>query len=345
MPEKRQVSISVRSRSSASRRAVAGCNSLLVAALVFSAVTVSSIAQAQAWPSKPIRLVLPVAPGGGADTIARLVSQKVGAAVGQQFLIDNRGGAGGNIAAEIVAKAEPDGHTLAMVLSSYTINASLYKKLNYDPARDFTPISLLASSPFLLVVHPSLPVRNLKEFIALSRSTKGGLTYASSGSGLLAHLAMELLKSTAKFEATHIPYKGTGPAMMDTVAGHVMANFPTMISGLANVKAGRLRAIGVTSRTRSPLLPDVPTIAEQGFPDYEVNGWYGWLAPAGTPQSIVTRLHEEVAKAVRMNDVRDKLAADGAVPIGSTPAEFARFIQSETVKWARVVKSSGATAE
>ena len=315
------------------------------AAIAIVTLAAAASAGAQAWPAKPIRLVLPVAPGGGADTIARLVSQKVGAAIGQQFVIDNRGGAGGNIAAEIVARAEPDGHTLVMVLSSHTINPSLYKKLNYDPAKDFTPITLLARSPFLLVVHPSLPVRNVKEFIALSRKTPGGLTYASSGSGLLAHLAMELLKSIGKFEATHIPYKGTGPAMMDTVAGHVVANFPTMISGLANVKAGRLRAIGVTSRERSPLLPDVPTVAEQGFPDYEVNGWYGWLAPAGTPRPIVARLHEEAARAVRMKDVSEKLAADGAIPIGSTPEEFTRFIRAETQKWAQVVKQSGATAE
>jgi tripartite-type tricarboxylate transporter receptor subunit TctC len=303
------------------------------------------LAAAQSYPTKPIRLVLPVAPGGGADVIARTVSQKVGIALGQQFLIDNRGGAGGNIAAEIVAKAEPDGYTLVMVLSSHAINVSLYRKLNYDPVKDFAPISLLAASPFLLVVHPSLPVHSVKEFIALSRATKGGLTYASSGSGLLAHLAMELLKSLGKFEATHIPYKGTGPAMMDTVAGHVAANFPTMISGLQTVKAGRLRAIAVTSRQRSALLPEVPTVAEQGFPDYEVNGWYGWLAPAATPPRIIALLHEEVARAVRMNDVREKLGADGAVPLGTTPDEFAQFIQSETVKWAKVVKFSGATAE
>ena len=308
-------------------------------------LALTPLAAAQSYPTKHIRLVLPVAPGGGADLIARTVSQKVGDALGQQFLIDNRGGAGGNIAAEIVAKAEPDGHTLVMVLSSHTINVSLYKKLNYDPVKDFAPISLLATSPFLLVVHPSLPVRNVKEFIALSRTTKGGLTYASSGSGLLAHLAMEMLKSLGKFEATHIPYKGTGPAMMDTVAGHVAANFPTMISGLQNVKAGRLRAIAVTSRQRSALLPEVPTVAEQGFPDYEVNGWYGWLAPAGTPPKIIALLHEEAAKAVRMTDVREKFAAYGAVPLGSTPDEFARFIRSEMVKWAKVVKLSGATAE
>lgn len=308
-------------------------------------LALAPLAAAQNYPTKPIRLVLPVAPGGGADIIARTVSQKVGTALGQQFLVDNRGGAGGNIAAEIVAKAEPDGHTLVMVLSSHAINVSLYKKLNYDPVRDFTPISLLATSPFLLVVHPSVPARNVKEFIALSRATKGGLSYASSGSGLLAHLAMELLKNLGKFEATHIPYKGTGPAMMDTMAGHVATNVPTLISGLQNVKAGRLRAIGVTSRQRSVLLPEVPTIAEQGFPDYEVNGWYGWLAPAGTPPKIVALLHEETARAVRTNDVRERLAADGAVALGSTPDEFARFIQSEMTKWAKVVKFSGATAE
>jgi tripartite-type tricarboxylate transporter receptor subunit TctC len=304
-----------------------------------------AMAHAQGYPTKPIRLVLPVAPGGGADTIARTVGQKVGAAIGQQFVIDNRGGAGGNIAAEIVAKSPPDGHTLGMVLSSHTINVSLYKKISYDPVKDFAPVSLLASSPFLFVVHPSLPVRNVKEFIALSRKTRGGLSYASSGSGLLAHLAMELLKSQGNFEATHIPHRGTGPAMMDTVAGHVAANFPTMISGLQNVKAGRLKALAVTSRQRSTLLPDVPTVAEQGFADYEVNGWYGWLAPAGTPQKVIALLHEEAARAIRASDVRERLIADGAVPVGSTPEEFARFIQSEIVIWAKVVKQSGAVAE
>ena len=299
----------------------------------------------QPYPTKPIRLVLPVAPGGGADIIARTVGQKVTAAIGQPFVIDNRGGAGGNIAAEIVAKSPPDGHTLGMVLSSHTINVSLYKKINYDPVKDFTPISLLATAPFLLVVHPSLPARNVKEFIALSKKSKGGLPYASSGSGLLAHLAMELLKVQAGFDATHIAYRGTGPAMMDTVAGHVAANFPTMISGLQTVKAGRLRALAVTSRQRSPLLPDIPTVIEQGFPDYEVTAWYGWLAPAGTPQKIIALLHEEAAKAIRMQDVRERLQADGAAPVGSTPEEFARFIQSETVKWAKVVKQAGVTAE
>jgi tripartite-type tricarboxylate transporter receptor subunit TctC len=273
------------------------------------------------------------------------VSQKVGAAIGQQFVVDYRGGAGGNIAAETVAKAEPDGYTLVMVLSSFAINPVLYRKVNYDVVRDFAPITLLATSPFLLVVHPSLPATNVQEFVVLSRKTKGGLPYASSGSGLLAHLAMELLKSLAKFEATHVPYKGTGAAMIDTVAGHTVANFPTMISGLQTVKAGKLRALGVTSLQRSPLLPEVPTIAEQGYPGYEVNGWYGWLAPAATPRNVVATLHAETTKAVRLPDVRERLANDGAVPIGSTPDEFARFIQSEMSKWGKVVKQAKITVD
>ena len=305
----------------------------------------TTAASAQTYPTKPIRLVLPVTPGGGADTIARTVSQKVGAALGQQFIVDYRGGAGGNIAAETVAKAEPDGHTLVMVLSSFAINPILYKKVNYDPVKDFAPITLIATSPFLLVVHPSLPAKNVQEFVALSRATKGGLAYASSGSGLLAHLAMELLRSLAKFEATHVPYKGTGAAMIDTVAGHTVANFPTMISGLQTVKAGKLRALGVTSLQRSPLLPQVPTIAEQGYPGYEVIAWYGWLAPAGTPRQIIATLNAETAKAVRMPDVRERLVNDGAFPIGSTPDEFARFIRSEMVKWEKVVKQAKITAE
>lgn len=305
----------------------------------------AAAAGAQTYPTKPIRLILPVTPGGGADVIARTVGQKVGAALGQPFLVDYRGGAGGNIAAETVAKAEPDGHTLVMVLSSFAINPSLYKKVNYDPVRDFAPITLIATSPFLLVVHPSLPAKNVQEFVALSRASKGGLAYASSGSGLLAHLAMELLRSLARFEATHVPYKGTGAAMMDTVAGHTVANFPTMISGLQTVKAGKLRALGVTSLQRSPLLPQVPTIAEQGYPGYEVTAWYGWLAPAGTSKQIIATLNAETVKAIRMPDVKERLVNDGAFPIGSTPEEFARFIQSEMVKWAKVVKQAKITAE
>ena len=299
----------------------------------------------QNYPIKPIRLVLPVAPGGGADIIARLVSQKVGMALGKPFILDNRGGAGGNIAAELVAKAEPDGYTLLMVLSSHTINGSLYKKLNYDPIKDFIPITLLATSPFLLVLNPSINANNLQEFITLSKKKKGGLTYASSGSGLLAHLAMVYLQDLGKFEATHIPYKGTGPAMTDTIAGHVAANFPTIISGLENVRAGRLRAIAVTGRKRSDRLPDVLTIAEQGFPEYEVNGWYGWLAPTGTPTLVIRRIQQETAIAINEKEVKDQLTADGAIPIGSNNEEFSNFIQKEAKKWAKVVKSSGAIVE
>ncbi len=302
-------------------------------------------AHAQQYPNRPIRLVLPVSSGGGADVIARTVGSRIGASLGQQVVVDNRGGAGGNISAEIVAKSDPDGYTLAMVLSSHTINPSLYKKLNYDAIRDFTPIVLLATSPFVLVVHPSLPAKNVKEFIALSKTRKGGLPYGSSGSGLLAHLAMELLKTMGGFEATHIPYKGTGAAMMDTVAGHISANFPTMISGLSTIRSGRLRALGVTSLQRSKLLPDVPTVAEQGFAGYEVNGWYGLLAPAGTPREIIALLNSESIKALIATDVRERLTNDGAVPVGNTPEEFAAFLRAETAKWARVVKYSGATAE
>jgi len=317
----------------------------LLALLSAALLVFTPVASAQSYPTKPIRLVLPVTPGGGADTIARTVSQKVGAALGQQFIVDYRGGAGGNIAAETVAKADPDGHTLVMVLSSFAINPILYRKVNYDPVKDFVPITLIATSPFLLVVHPSLPAKNVQEFVALSRATKGGLAYASSGSGLLAHLAMELLRSLAKCEATHVPYKGTSAAMIDTVAGHTVANFPTMISGLQTVKAGKLRPLGVTSLQRSPLLPQVPTIDEQGYPGYEVIAWYGWLAPAGTPRQIIATLNAETVKAIRMSDVKERLVNEGAFPIGSTPDEFARFIRSEMLKWEKVVKQAKITAE
>jgi tripartite-type tricarboxylate transporter receptor subunit TctC len=302
-------------------------------------------AAAQNFPSKSVRFVVGLPPGGGTDTVARMVGQKLAPAISQQVVIDNRPGAAGNIAAELVARSAPDGYTLVVVTASHAVNPSLYKKLSYDAIKDFAPITQLTSQPYIFVVHPSVPVKNVKDFIALSKTRKGGLTYASSGAGLLGHLGMELLKTMGKFEATHIPYKGAAPALIDTISGQVEAFFPTIISGLPQVKAGKVRAIAVTTKERSPLLPNVPTVAEQGFPGYEVNGWYGLLAPAGTPKEVVSYLNTEVVKVLRQPDIKERMASEGAVPVGNAPEQFAVYIRSEMEKWAKVVRQSGATVD
>jgi len=317
-----------------------------VGALVLASACLQATAVfAQAFPAKPVRIVVGLAPGGGTDIITRMVGQKLSVAINQQVVVDNRAGAAGNIAAELVAKAPPDGYTLIVVTASHAVNPSLYKKLGYDPIKDFTPITQLTSQPYLFVVHPSVPVKNVKEYIALSKTRKGGLTYASSGSGLLGHLGMELLMSQGNFRGTHVPYKGAGPALLDTMAGQVDAFLPTIISGLPFAKSGKVRAIGITSTKRSTLLPEVATVAEQGFPGFEVSGWYGMLAPAGLPKEVLAVLYGETAKVLRQQDIKDRMAGDGAEPVGSTPEEFAAYLQSETVKWAKVVKLSGASAE
>ncbi len=300
---------------------------------------------AQNFPAKPIRIVVGLAPGGGTDIVARLVGQRLSAAVNQQVVIDNRPGASGNIAGEIVARAPADGYTLIAVTASHVINPSLYSKMSYDPIKDFTGITQLTAQPYLFVINPGVPARTVKEFVALAKSRKGGLTYASSGSGLLGHLGMELLKMQAQFSAVHIPYKGASPALVDTISGQVDAFFPTIISGLPQVKSGKVRLIGVTTLKRAALLPDVPTIAEQGYPGYEVNGWYGMLVPAGTPKDVVAFLNREVANVLRSSEGREKLAAEGAEGVGNTPEQFAAYMQSEATKWDKVVKQSGARAD
>jgi tripartite-type tricarboxylate transporter receptor subunit TctC len=310
-----------------------------------AACAFSGGALAQNFPTKPLRVVVGLAPGGGTDIVARMVGQRLTGAIGQQVIIDNRAGASGNIAAEIVARAPADGYTLIVVTASHAINPSLYSKLSYDPIKDFSAITQLTAQPYLFVVNPSVPAKNVKEFVALAKSRKGGLTYASSGSGLLGHLGMELLKSQARFDAVHIPYKGAGPALVDTIAGQVDVFFPTIISGLPQVRNGKVRVIGVTTLKRAALLPDVPTVAEQGFPGYEVSGWYGLLAPAGTPKDVIGVLNREVAKVLRSPEGKERLAAEGAEGVGNSPEEFTAYMQSEMVKWAKVVKQSGARAD
>ena len=317
-------------------------------ALVFAvaaASTFCSPAMAQNFPVKPLRIVVGLAPGGGTDIIARMVGQRLSTAIGQQIIIDNRAGASGNIAAEIVAKSPADGYTLIVVTASHAINPSLFSKMNYDPIVDFSAITQLTAQPYLFVVNPRVPAKSVKEFIALAKSRKGGLTYASSGAGLLGHLGMELLKTHAKFEAVHVPYKGAGPALIDTIAGQVDAFLPTIISGLPQARSGKVRAIGVTTLKRAAVLPEVPTVAEQGFPGYEVSGWYGLLAPAGTPNDVIATLNREVVKVLHSPEARERLAAEGAEGVGNTPEQFGAYMRSEMVKWSKVVKQSGARAD
>mgnify|MGYP001579331653 CR=1 FL=1 len=317
-------------------------------ALVFvaaAACACGSPVVAQNFPVKPVRIVVGLAPGGGTDIVARMVGQRLSAATGQQIIIDNRAGASGNIAAEIVAKSPADGYTLIVVTASHAINPSLFSKMNYDPIMDFSAITQLTAQPYLFVVNPGVPAKSVKEFIALAKSRKGGLTYASSGSGLLGHLGMELLKTQAKFEAVHVPYKGAGPALIDTIAGQVDAFLPTIISGLPQAKSGKVRAIGVTTLKRAAVLPEVLTVAEQGFPGYEVSGWYGLLAPAGTPNDVIAYFNREVVKVLHSPEGRERLAAEGAEGVGNTPEQFGAYMRSEMVKWGGVVKRSGARAD
>lgn len=303
------------------------------------------LAQAQGYPGKPIRIVVPFPPGGGTDIVARILTQKLSESFGANFVIDNRAGAGGSIGTEMVAKAPPDGYTLGIVSGSHAINPSLYSKLPFDAVRDFAPVTMLVSGPGLLVVHPSLPVKTVKELIALAKGKPGQLNYASAGNGTPPHLAGELFKSMAGVDMVHVPYKGNTPAFVDLISGQVSLSFPTIPSALPHVQAGRLRALAVTSRKRSAVMPQLPTIAESGLPGYDTSSWFGMLAPAGTPREIVRKLQQESAKVLQLRDVREKLLSQGLEPVGSTPEEFAATIESEIAKWAKVVKASGARVE
>lgn len=297
---------------------------------------------AQNYPAKPVRLVLPYPPGGGTDVIARPLAQKLTEQLGQQVIVDNRGGANGNIGMEFVAKSPPDGYTLLFALTAqYAVNPTLYPKLPYDPVRDYAPISLLANAPYLLVVHPSIPAKSVKELIALLKSRPGQLAYSSSGNGSGAHLAGEMLRSLARVEMTHVPYKGAGPAMPDLMAGQVQLSFVTYTAAGPHIKTGRLRALGVTTAKRSPTLPDLPAIGET-VEGYDSAVWYGFAAPAGTPADIVSKLNTEVLRVLAAPDFRNRITLEAVAPIGTTPDEFASFIKSEIVRWAKVVKDSGA---
>ena len=309
------------------------------------ALVVTTNAFAQSYPVKPIRLVLPYPPGGGTDVIARPLAQKLTEQLGQQVIVDNRGGAGGNIGMEFVAKSPPDGYTLLFALTAqYAVNPSLYPKLPYDPVRDYAPISLLANAPYLLVVHPALPAKSVAELVALVKARPGQLSYSSSGNGSGAHLAGEMLRSLARVEIVHVPYKGAGPAMPDLIAGQVQLSFITYTAAGPHIKTGRLRALGVTTAKRSPTLPDLPAIGET-VAGYDSAVWYGFAAPAGTPPEIVSKLNTEVLRVLAAPDFRSRITLEAVSPIGSTPEEFGGFVKSEIVRWAKVVRDSGAKVD
>ncbi len=311
-------------------------------ALAVALLLPASIAAAQSYPAKPIRIIVPFPPGGIADLFARVIGQKFGETWGQPGVVENRPGAGGNIGAEIVAKSPPDGYTLVTgSIGTHAVNVSLFSKLGYDPIRDFAPVSLIMEAEGLLVLHPSVPARSVKELIALARSRPGQLSYASAGNGTAAHLSGELFKSMAKVDMVHVPYKGNVPAITDLIAGQTSLLFATMPTVLPQVQAGRLRALAVTSSSRSPAAPELPTIAEAALPGYSVTNWIGIFAPAGTPRDAVMKLNVETIRVMQAPDIRKRLVNEGAKFTPMSPDEFGTFVKAEMAKWARVVKEAG----
>jgi tripartite-type tricarboxylate transporter receptor subunit TctC len=312
-------------------------------ALLLSAFTAAS-ASAQSWPTKPVRLVAPFAPGGGSDFIARLIAQKLSERLGQQVVVENRPGAGSNLGAEYVVRSLPDGYTLLLTPASYTVNTSLYK-LSWDALADIAPIIQLSQGPFVVAVHPSVPAKTLKELVEYAKRNPDKLAYASSGNGSIVHLASEYFLDVAGVKIVHVPYKGTGPALNDTIAGNTQLIFGSVATALQYVKAGRLRALAVTTPKRIAAAPDVPTVAEAGFPGYQVVNWHGLVGPKGTPKEVVDRINKEANEALKSADVEKILAADGLTAAGGTPAQFEALLKSEIARWAKVVKQAGVKIE
>ncbi len=322
----------------------------LAAAITATGLVVSGLAAPAfgqpVWPAKSIRWIVPFPPGGGNDTVARAVGQRLAEAIGQQVVIDNRPGAGGTIGADLAAHAPGDGYTLFLAgVASHGINPALGGKLPYDPVRDFTPVSLLATAPLLLVVHPSLPVKAVKDLVTLARTRPGSLNYASNGRGSSSHMAAELFSSLAQGRMEHVPYKGFAPALTDLLGGRVELMFSSVVAVLPHVSAGKLRAVATTGAVRSPVLATLPTIAEAGLPGYETASWYGVVTPAGTPAPIVDRLATELARIVRLPAMREQLLADGAVPVGSTPQAFGAHIKAELARWSKLVRDAKIKAD
>jgi tripartite-type tricarboxylate transporter receptor subunit TctC len=299
--------------------------------------------QAQNYPVKPVRIVVPTAPGGGTDLIGRLLAQNLSSQLGQQFMVDNRGGAGTTIGTAAVAKSPADGYTLLLTHSSIAFNATYYNKLPYDTLKDFAPISLVAEQPFLFAVHPSLPVKTVAQLITLAKKNPGQIAYSSGGAGSGPFMGAELFKQQAQVNILHVPYKGAGPAFTDLMGGQVQMMIATLSLGMPHAISGRVRALGVTSAKRLGATPQLPTVAESGLPGFEFSAWYGVLAPAGTPAAVMTRLHQAVGKAMTAPETREKFE-DGLIPLSSTSDEFAAYLKQEVIKWGNVVKASGVKA-
>ena len=318
-------------------------------ALLLLALSLPFLAYSQPYPavfpSKPIRLIVSYPAGGGADAMARLISPKLSEALGQPVLVENRGGASGTIAADLVAKASPDGYTLLLDAANHAVNPSLLPKLPYDPDKAFAPVTLLALFPNMVVIHPAFPVNSVKELIAKAKAEPGKIAFASSGNGSAQHLAGELFRQRAGLDMVHVPYKGGGPALVDVMGGQVPLYFGNMASALPHVKNGKLKALAITGSKRSPAAPDLPTVAEAGIPGYQVYEWNAIFAPAGTPPAIVNRLHSEIAKAVAIPEVRDRMLALGAEIVASTPAELGAWVREQTASWSKVVRAGNIKPE
>jgi tripartite-type tricarboxylate transporter receptor subunit TctC len=297
-------------------------------------------AQAQTYPDKPVRMIVAVPPGGPADTLARLVGPHLNTALGQMVVIDNRPGANGGIAYDMAARAVPDGYTFVLVAAGVAINPSLYRNVPYDPIKDFAPITLGITVPNILVVHPSVAAKSVQELVSAIKAKQGGFAFASAGNGTSGHLALELFRMTSGTSFVHVPYKGGAPALQETVAGQTQALFSIALAATPQIKAGRVRALAITSAKRSPVAPELPTVAESGYPGFEVIGWFGWLAPAKTSKAIVDRLNRELVKSLAIPEVKDRLLSMATVPVGDKPEEFARFIRSEYEKWGKVIKTA-----
>jgi tripartite-type tricarboxylate transporter receptor subunit TctC len=312
----------------------------------FASILAPSIADAQNWPTRPVRLISPFAPGGGADITSRAVAQKLSISLGQQVLVENRGGAGGMIGVDIAAKSPADGYTVVMgTIGPIAINPSLYKKMTYDPMRDLIPVSQAANALNVLVVHPSLPAKNVKEMIAIAKARPGQMNYGSSGPGATDHLAGELFNVLAGVKMVHVPYKGGAPAMLDLVSGNVQVVFSTVSTAIAAMDSKRVRPLAMTGNQRFELMPELPTVAEAGLKGFEVNNWYGIFLPAGTPKDIVTRLNADVVKALAAPDVKKRLLEAGIVATSSSPEGFTIYVKAEAAKWAKVIKDANIIVE
>jgi tripartite-type tricarboxylate transporter receptor subunit TctC len=313
----------------------------IVLSVAIGVVVLAAEAQAQSWPQRTVRIVVPSPPAGGTDIVARVMAEHFSRAFKQQFFVENRPGAGNMIGIESVARAANDGYTFLMTASTLSLNSVLYKKISYDPIKDFAPITLAAKAPNVMIVNPSVPAKTLPEFIALAKKEPGKLTYGTPGIGTSPHMCMELFKSMAGVDLQHIPYRGTVPALTDVMSGQISGMFSTMLSAKPQIEAGKVRAFGVSTATRSASMPDIPSIAEAGVPGYEAVQWYGFLAPAGTPAEIIKQIHSESVKALNAAEMKEKLATDGAEPAPTSPEEFGAMIRNEIEKWRKVAKAAG----